>query len=68
MRSDVVAVTGIRGELGTTDPRGTLQLEGQVIDADGAPVAGANVTIDTASARTIENAVNETVDSLFPPL
>jgi protocatechuate 3,4-dioxygenase beta subunit len=35
------------------DRRGTLRLEGQVVDEAGAPVAGAQVTIDSRPARTV---------------
>ncbi len=34
------------------DPVGSLRLEGQVIDSDGAPVGGANVRVDARPPRT----------------
>ena len=36
------------------DPRGTLRLEGQVIDADDHPVAGATVVIDVNPPREVQ--------------
>src|SRR5262245_28938617 len=49
-----VAIAGAAApELQTdVDPRGTLRLEGQVIDSADAPVAGAIVVLGTTPART----------------
>jgi len=49
------------------DPRGTLRLEGQVIDADDSPVGGATVVIDTVPARTVTTEADGTfaIDALI---
>src|SRR5215468_530868 len=50
-----VAIAGAAApELQTdVDPRGTLRLEGQVIDGADAPVAGATVVLGTTPARNV---------------
>src|SRR5262249_33974462 len=66
-----VAIAGAAApELQTdVDPRGTLRLEGQVIDGADAPVAGATVVLGTTPARIATSDVGGSFhfDGLLPP-
>ena len=44
--------TRTRGEIASSDPIGSLRLEGQVVDANDQPVSGARVMIDSLPAQT----------------
>jgi hypothetical protein len=53
-------VIGTGTGLAAADPIGTQRLEGQVLDADDQPVAGARVTVDAIPARTVETQADGT--------
>src|SRR6185369_11269690 len=46
---------GVMAVLSDDDPKGTLRLEGQVVDQDDKPVAGAIVTLSSNPPRTTKS-------------